>query len=109
MMFALGHGDVPVDDGGARGAEDASADGDADERICPQCREPAGFGTWCDSCGFELSSVERLPTRAELEGEALGGPVPVQAGQRRLIALVSAIGVLAAGIALLIAALGGGS
>jgi hypothetical protein len=38
----------------------------ADERVCPHCGEPPG-GVFCASCGRNLASVERLPTRAEWE------------------------------------------
>ena len=44
-----------------------------------------------------------------LDDEALGGPVGVDGQQRRLIAVIGAIAVLGVGIALVIAALGGGS
>jgi hypothetical protein len=37
-----------------------------DERVCPYCGEPPG-GVFCASCGRNLASVERLPTRAEWE------------------------------------------
>jgi hypothetical protein len=38
----------------------------ADERVCPHCGEPPG-AVFCASCGRNLASVERLPTRAEWE------------------------------------------
>jgi hypothetical protein len=38
----------------------------ADARVCPHCGEPPG-GVFCASCGRNLASVERLPTRAEWE------------------------------------------
>jgi hypothetical protein len=38
----------------------------ADERVCPHCGEPPG-GVFCASCGRNLASVDRLPTRAEWE------------------------------------------
>jgi hypothetical protein len=38
----------------------------ADTRVCPHCGEPPG-GVFCASCGRNLASVERLPTRAEWE------------------------------------------
>jgi hypothetical protein len=38
----------------------------ADERVCPHCGEPPG-GVFCASCGRNLASVERLPSRAEWE------------------------------------------
>ena len=37
-----------------------------DERVCPYCGAPPG-GVFCASCGRNLASVERLPTRAEWE------------------------------------------
>jgi len=39
----------------------------ADARVCPHCGEPPGEGAFCASCGRNLASVERLPTRAEWE------------------------------------------
>ena len=39
----------------------------ADARVCPHCGEPPGEGVFCASCGRNLASVERLPTRAEWE------------------------------------------
>ena len=39
-------------------------------RVCPFCGNPPGAGTFCDACGRNLAAVERLPTRAEWEGEA---------------------------------------
>lgn len=38
----------------------------ADARVCPHCGEPPG-GVFCASCGRNLATVERLPTRAEWE------------------------------------------
>jgi hypothetical protein len=38
----------------------------ADERVCPHCGEPPG-GVFCASCGRNLASVDRLPTRVEWE------------------------------------------
>ena len=42
----------------------------ADTRVCPFCGNPPGAGTFCEACGRNLAAVERLPTRAEWEGEA---------------------------------------
>jgi hypothetical protein len=41
-------------------------------RVCPFCGEPPGSGVFCEACGRNLSTVGRLPTRAELEGAAQG-------------------------------------
>jgi hypothetical protein len=42
---------------------------DADARVCPFCGNPPGLGVFCEACGRNLQAVERLPTRAEREGE----------------------------------------
>jgi hypothetical protein len=39
----------------------------ADAHVCPHCGEPPGEGVFCASCGRNLASVDRLPTRAEWE------------------------------------------
>lgn len=44
---------------------------DPSARVCPFCGEPPG-GVFCASCGRNLAAVERLPTRAEWEGEPSG-------------------------------------
>ena len=49
---------------------------DADERVCPFCGNRPGVGIFCQACGRNLQAVERLPTRAEREGEGLGGRRP---------------------------------
>jgi hypothetical protein len=41
---------------------------ESDARVCPYCGELPGAGMFCESCGRNLSGVERLPTRAEWEG-----------------------------------------
>jgi hypothetical protein len=41
---------------------------DAEARVCPFCGNPPGVGMFCEACGRNLGAVERLPTRAELEG-----------------------------------------
>ena len=38
-----------------------------DKRVCPECGKPAGEQPFCPSCGRNLATVERLPTRAEWE------------------------------------------
>jgi hypothetical protein len=38
---------------------------ESDARVCPFCGERPGAGVFCESCGRNLSAVERLPTRAE--------------------------------------------
>jgi hypothetical protein len=40
---------------------------EATTRVCPNCGNPPGAGVFCESCGRNLSAVERLPTRAEWE------------------------------------------
>ena len=45
---------------------------DAETRVCPFCGNPPGVGMFCEACGRNLGAVERLPTRAEREGEGLG-------------------------------------
>jgi hypothetical protein len=47
-------------------------------RVCPFCGEPPGQGVFCTSCGRNLASVERLPTRQEWE--LASAPVPSPAG-----------------------------
>lgn len=39
-----------------------------DTRVCPDC-EPAGTQPFCDSCGLNLTSQERLPTREEWQSK----------------------------------------
>ena len=48
------------------------------QRVCPDCGEPPGDGTFCSACGRNLSSVKRLPTRSEWENSdaALGVDMP---------------------------------
>jgi hypothetical protein len=38
---------------------------ESDARVCPFCGEPPGAGMFCQACGRNLATVERLPTRAE--------------------------------------------
>jgi hypothetical protein len=45
---------------------------DAEARVCPFCGNRPGPGVFCEACGRNLAAVERLPTRAELEGEGAG-------------------------------------
>ena len=40
---------------------------DEDARVCPDCGVPAGSQPFCASCGRNLTTVERLPTRDEWE------------------------------------------
>jgi len=42
---------------------------DPSARVCPYCGEPPG-GVFCAACGRNLAAVERLPTRAEWEGDS---------------------------------------
>ena len=42
---------------------------DAEARVCPFCGSRPGVGVFCEACGRSLQQVERLPTRAEWEGE----------------------------------------
>jgi hypothetical protein len=39
----------------------------SDKRVCPDCGEGAGAQAFCAACGKNLSTVERLPSRAEWE------------------------------------------
>ena len=39
------------------------------ERVCPDCGAPAGDRPFCSSCGRNLATVERLPTRAEWQAD----------------------------------------
>ena len=39
---------------------------EATERVCPFCGEPPGGSAFCTACGRNLTSVERLPTRARV-------------------------------------------
>jgi hypothetical protein len=41
----------------------------SDARVCPFCGERPGEGTFCAACGRNLIAIERLPTRAEWEGD----------------------------------------
>jgi hypothetical protein len=41
----------------------------SDVRVCPFCGERPGEGTFCAACGRNLIAIERLPTRAEWEGD----------------------------------------
>jgi ferric-dicitrate binding protein FerR (iron transport regulator) len=78
-------------------------------RVCPRCGRDA-FGAWCE-CGFELSSLERLPTRAEYEASearsapaAQRGPAPA-ASSRRLVIIASVLlAVIGLAVFLLLAA-----
>ncbi len=85
--------------------EDSSAG--PDERVCPRCGAAAGFGSWCDSCGFELTSVERLPTRAEHVAASKDARPRIAAPQRQRVALILAGSLLAIGIAAAVAAVAG--
>ena len=40
---------------------------DSEVRVCPFCGQRPGVGVFCDACGRNLSTVERLPTRVEWE------------------------------------------
>ena len=42
---------------------------DAEARVCPFCGDRPGVGVFCQACGRNLQTVERLPTRAEWEAE----------------------------------------
>jgi hypothetical protein len=55
---------------------------DADERVCPFCGNPPGVGMFCEACGRNLGTVERLPTRAEREGVETEKPRAGEAGMR---------------------------
>ena len=45
---------------------------DAEARVCPFCGMRPGVGMFCEACGRNLQAVDRLPTRAEWEGERVG-------------------------------------
>jgi hypothetical protein len=36
-----------------------------ESRVCPDCGSPAGGHAFCESCGLNLSRVQRFPTRTE--------------------------------------------
>jgi hypothetical protein len=43
-------------------------------RVCPFCGDPPGAGVFCEACGRNLASVERLPSREEWEaGQRIEG------------------------------------
>ena len=75
--------------------------------MCPQCGRDA-YGAWCD-CGFELTSVDRLPSRAEHEAVAAGSgsagssqrPDPPPADSRRWI-IIAAVMMMVIGVAVAI-------
>lgn len=51
-------------------------------RVCPDCGSPAGAQAFCASCGRNLTTVERLPTRAEWElADTSAGPTAAPFGQ----------------------------
>ena len=51
-----------------------------DERVCPDCGNPTGSGSFCEQCGLNLAAIERLPTRAQWErGEVLARDAEAQA------------------------------
>ena len=53
---------------------------DAEARVCPFCGMRPGVGMFCEACGRNLQAVDRLPTRAEWEGERVGERRPSAAG-----------------------------
>jgi len=57
---------------------------DAEARVCPFCGNRPGVGMFCEACGRNLGAVERLPTRAELEGAGIGNRPESAAGTRPL-------------------------
>jgi hypothetical protein len=57
---------------------------DAEERVCPFCGSRPGVGMFCEACGRNLQAVERLPTRAEREGEGRQEPTGSTAEMRSL-------------------------
>lgn len=42
----------------------------SEERVCPDCGQPAGAQPFCAACGLNLASLDRLPSRAEWEAAA---------------------------------------
>jgi hypothetical protein len=42
---------------------------ESEARVCPFCGSRPGVGMFCEACGRNLQAIERLPTRAEWEGE----------------------------------------
>ena|SRR5215207_576178 len=59
---------------------------ESDVRVCPFCGNRPGVGMFCDACGRNLATVERLPTRAEWEtagsSSAAAKPDPRPMGER---------------------------
>ena len=45
-------------------------------RVCPDCRKPAGSGSFCEQCGRDLSAIDAGPAREEAHPSrgALSGP-----------------------------------
>lgn len=37
------------------------------DRVCPDCGVPAASGSFCEQCGLNLATVDRLPTREQWE------------------------------------------
>ncbi|HKJ37068.1 MAG TPA: hypothetical protein VKA36_10910 [Solirubrobacterales bacterium] len=77
-----------------------------DREVCPECGRDA-YGAWCD-CGFELTSVERLPTADEYaaggRGDTsppTGAPAPDASAVRRM-AIITAVVTLVIGAAIAI-------
>jgi hypothetical protein len=57
---------------------------DAEARVCPFCGNRPGLGMFCEACGRNLGAVDRLPTRAEREGQEIGKRRASAAGVRSL-------------------------
>jgi hypothetical protein len=56
---------------------------DTEARVCPFCGERPGAGVFCEACGRNLQAVERLPTRAEWEGERGGSAAGTRSLEER--------------------------
>lgn len=86
------------------------------QRVCPECGAPAGEAPFCASCGVNLASQPRLPTRADWEAAQRPEGAPAAAASSHATARPRRAKVWAAGglaaivvVAALLLAGGGGS
>jgi hypothetical protein len=66
-------------------ADDQNSDGFVDPRarVCPQCGAPSSTTAFCESCGLNLSGIERLPTHEEWkDDEARNSPATLALAER---------------------------